>query len=160
LKTLVIAAFALAATTAADAEEDLLPPLVLASPAAITARLAEYLTSCGGKAKPEVEQVALRIIKRMDYQKWLETASSVHLVRDEAMLKNFCLDTRAELNDLLEPIEYSPHEDKPPPGELDLSRLKPSFETALKPPTLASQDGGNGQMFGAKQQDPHGGKGD
>ena len=121
VKTLVIAAFALAATTAANADEDLLPPLVLASPAAITALLAEYLTSCGGKAKPEVEQVALRIIKRMDYQTWLETVSRVHNVRDKATLDKFCLDTRAELNDLLGPIDS--HEDKPPPGELVLSLI-------------------------------------
>jgi hypothetical protein len=96
----------------------------LASPAAITALLAEYLTSCGGKAKPEVEQVALRIIARMDYQKWLETVSHVHIVRDKATLDKFCLDARAELNDLLEPFDYSPHEDKPPPAELDLN-LRP-----------------------------------
>ena len=56
-------------------------------------------------------------------QKWLEAASRVHLVRDEATLDKFCLDTRAELGDQLEP--NSPHrtEDKSPPGELDLSRL-------------------------------------
>jgi hypothetical protein len=139
VKTLVIAAgFALAAAAAAKAagntsaarcqphqEDDAslgrCSPLVLASPAAITAVLAEYLTSCGGKAKPEVEQGALRIIERMNYQKWLETVSRVHIVRDKATLDKFCLDARAELNDLLEPID--PHEDKPPPGELDLSLI-------------------------------------
>jgi hypothetical protein len=125
-KLLIVAASLTALTTATHANEHEQRPIILESPLALTARLAEYVTSCGGKAKPEVEQVALRIIARTDYEKWLETASRVHLVRDEATLDKFCLDTRAELDDLLEPIDYSPHDrtnDKSPPGELDLSRL-------------------------------------
>ena len=77
-------------------------------PAASAALLAEYLTSCGGKAKPEIEQVALRIIERIGDQKWLEAASRVHLVRDEATLEKFCSDTRAELDDQLEPKLAAP----------------------------------------------------
>jgi hypothetical protein len=118
----IVAASLTALTTATHAnEEDQQRPIILESPLTLTALLAEYLTSCGGKATPEVEKVALKIIARTDHEKWLETALRFHTVRDEAPLAKFCLDTRAELDDMLEPID--PHEDKPPPGELDLSPL-------------------------------------
>jgi hypothetical protein len=121
-KLLIVAASLTALTTATHAnEEDQQRPIILESPLALTAQLAEYLTSCGGKAKPEVEQVALKIIARTDHEKWLETVSRFHIVRDEATLNKFCLDTRAELDDLLEPIDS--YEDNPPPGELDLSLI-------------------------------------
>jgi hypothetical protein len=126
-KLLIVAASLTALTIATHANEHKQRPLILESPLALTARLAEYLTSCGGEAKPEVEQVALRIIARTDYEKWLETASRVHLVRDKATLDKFCLDTRAALDDVLEPHDRT--NDKSPPGALDLSPL-PRTEAA------------------------------
>ena len=66
----------------------------LDSPLVSTAKLAEYLTSCGGKAKPEVEQVAQKIIDRIGDQKWGETVLRFHVERDESTRQKFCSDMR------------------------------------------------------------------
>jgi len=115
-KLLIIVTSLAAVTTASHAnEEDQRPAITLESPLAITAKLAEYLTSCGGKAKPETELVAQKIIDRAGRQKWLETVWRIHVERDEPTLNKFCLETRMELDDLLDHT--------PPPGDLDLTPL-------------------------------------
>jgi hypothetical protein len=110
--------------TVGHADEDRKPTFTLESPLVSTAKLAEYLTSCGGKAKPEIELVAQRIIDRIGNQKWLETVSPFHVERDESSLKKFCSEMRVELSGLLE-LDYLPG-DTPPPGDLDLTPPAPS----------------------------------
>src|SRR6516165_4610307 len=121
-KLLIVAASLTALTTATAThanEEDEQRPIILESPLALTARLADYLTSCRGKAKPEIEKVSQRIIDRIGNQKWREAMLRFHVERDEPTRKKFCSDTREELDDLLEP-DYLPDE-TPPPGDLDLT---------------------------------------
>jgi hypothetical protein len=98
---------------------------VVEGPLATTAVLAEYLTTCGGKAKPAAVRAAQALIDRTDYALWLKTAGRFHLVRDQAATDRFCLEVRDQLNDLLEPIDYSSPSKSPPPppGDLDLNPL-------------------------------------
>jgi hypothetical protein len=56
------------------------------------ALLAEYVTTCGGRAKPIVEREAVRIVEHIGFKNWYSMASWVHLERDEAVQKQFCLD--------------------------------------------------------------------
>ena len=95
------------------------------------AALAEYLTTCGGTARPAVVRTANRYLEDMliagDYGTWLETASRLHIERSPAAKDHFCnvahdVLERAKLLDP-RPDYRDRSEIEPPPGHLNLNKL-------------------------------------
>jgi hypothetical protein len=86
------------------------------------ALLAEYVTTCGGRAKPIVEREAVRIVEHIGFKNWYSMASWVHLERDEAVQKQFCLDAAIRSAPMLAASHLTTGK-SPIAAELDLSEL-------------------------------------
>ena len=86
-----------------------------------TALLAEHLSTCGGRARPDVEQLAIEVVESIGYANWLQIASWIHFQLDEGATNKFCSVSRTALAKLLVAGNH-PKNDRVP-AELDLRDL-------------------------------------
>lgn len=113
---------------AAGALALLLAPAAHAAPIGhvdAAALLAEYVTTCGGQAKPVAQRNVAQIADQVGLTKWFLHASWVHLERDAAWQSKFCLDAAGPLRDLLASSHLTVTKASQPkvPLELDLTDL-------------------------------------
>lgn len=117
-----------ASLIAAGALALLLAPAAHAAPIGhvdAAALLAEYVTTCGGQAKPVAQRNVARIANEVGLTKWFLHASWVHLERDAAAQSQFCLEAARPLANLLAASHLTVTKASQPtvPQELDLSEL-------------------------------------